>query len=209
MMRTMAHRFTRSGQWVALVIPLSLPAGFQSGTVEENRKADEQGFAANVEFFGGRKSLQKRSPFTVGIVEASGNLVPVATFDGAAWSSPWPAGLVSKENIQNLPRVMQMRPRLPVMPRAVPEEIIPSWPNLPEHWNHRGGSLKKWILWYEDPESSPERREGRWMWWKWIDRLSPVRMAITTQGLVMSGRRKPVCDKYPALSTDAEDCSPP
>ena len=41
--------------------------------------------------FGGRLGqvgLQKRSPFTVGIVEANGNLVPVATFNGWSWSSP-------------------------------------------------------------------------------------------------------------------------
>ena len=38
--------------------------------------------------FGGMKRQKKQSPFAVGIVEANGNLVPVATFNGVYWSSP-------------------------------------------------------------------------------------------------------------------------
>jgi hypothetical protein len=40
---------------------------------------------------------QTQLPFSVGIVEASGNVVPVAAFDGETWSNSWPADLAVED----------------------------------------------------------------------------------------------------------------
>lgn len=81
-------------------------------------------------------TAQTGQPFTVGIVEANGNLTPVATFDGASWSTPWPVhGFLSQNP--------------------------PPWPDLPEDWNRGGGSLKSWTLWFEVPGPDSGLSPGR------------------------------------------------
>ena len=109
-------------------------------------------------FFVPTASAQMDLPFTVGIVEANGNLVPVATFDGAGWSSPWPVDLAL-------------------------DETTPSWPHLPEEWNRGGGSLRNWTLWFENPGPSSENSQ---LPWEWVTRLSPGRTALTANGFVES-----------------------
>ncbi len=109
-------------------------------------------------FFAPAGSAQTGSAFTVGIVEANGNLVPVATFDGSGWSNPWPVDLALDEN-------------------------APSWPDLPEDWNRGGGSLRDWTLWVDTPGPSPEDSRRPW---EWATRLLPGRTAFVAGGLVES-----------------------
>ncbi len=128
-------------------------------------------------FFVPIASAQISSPFTVGLVEANGNLVPVAAFDGEGWSNPWPVDLALDTN-------------------------TPSWPNLPEVWNRGSGSLKDWTLWLENP--GPPFGDSRRKWHDWTARLSSGRTALAISGLVES---EPLCSKNLALITDAGDRS--
>ncbi len=103
-------------------------------------------------------SAQMNSAFAVGIVEAGGNLVPVATFDGTIWSNPWPADFVLGDD-------------------------APSWPDLPESWNPAGVALRDWTLWFENTGATSEDTRPAW---DWVSRLSPQRKALVAGGLVMS-----------------------
>ncbi len=102
-------------------------------------------------------SAQMNATFAVGIVEAGGNLVPVATFDGAAWSNPWPADLVLSDD-------------------------APSWP-ICRKAGIRGAPLRDWTLWFENPGATSEDTRPAW---DWVSRLSPQRRALVAGGLVMS-----------------------
>ena len=104
---------------------------------------------------------ETRSDFTVGIVEANGNLVPVATYDGSEWSSPWPLDLTLDQN-------------------------APRWPNLPEEWHRGSGSLQDWTLWFENPGPSTSSSRYRW---EWVTGLSPRNTAVFADGLVKSAMK--------------------
>ena len=98
------------------------------------------------------------SAFTVAIVEANGNLVPVATFGGSGWSSPWP-----------------LNRRL--------DEITSEWPNLPEEWLGASESPRNWTLWFENSGPSASGGPSRV---EWIPGLSPADRRIVADGLVKS-----------------------
>lgn len=111
-------------------------------------------------FFTSAASAQPDAPFTVGIVQPGGLLVPVATFDGMDWSSPWPYD-------------------------AVFDEETPSWPDLPEDWNRGGGSLADWTLWFERSlPSSQERLYG----YDWADQLLPAQTTFSPTALVETSK---------------------
>ena len=103
---------------------------------------------------------QEASEFTVGILEASGNLIPVATFDGSDWSNPWPLDFELGEN-------------------------APVWPALPEHWIRGGGSLEAWTLWIENPASSSTAGGVQS---DWVTDLSTVDQGLAAHGLVTSSQ---------------------
>ena len=101
---------------------------------------------------------EERSGFTVGIVEANGNLVPVATFDGSDWSSPWPLDLVLDQD-------------------------LPEWPDVPAEWHRGGGSLRDWTLWFENLGPSPSHDHYSL---DWPSEMIPSNTALVANGFLIS-----------------------
>ena len=101
---------------------------------------------------------EERSGFTVGIVEANGNLVPVATFDGSDWSSPWPLDLALDQN-------------------------LPEWPDVPTEWHRGGGSLRDWTLWFENLGPSPSHDHYSL---DWPSEMIPSNTALVANGFLIS-----------------------
>ena len=124
----------------------------------EKRRALHRLVPCGLLYFMPTVSAQMNATFAVGIVDAGGNLVPVATFDGASWSTPWPADFV-------------------------PGDDAPSWPDLPESRHPGGALLRDWTLWFENPGATSEETRPAW---DWVARLVPRSRALVAGGLVMS-----------------------
>ncbi len=103
-------------------------------------------------------AAEPRSGLAVGIAQANGNLVPVATFDGSGWSSPWP---LDRRLDENLAKGLE----------------------LPAEWLGGIGSLRDWTLWFENPgpQASNRRRSA-----EWTAGLSASGTPVVADGLVTS-----------------------